>query len=220
MYTVKSGKNPDRFVDATNLETSTLDCRHCGHSWQGDSATCGARCPRCREPLYERTDPVRRQKDAQQSRGGVCAVHPGNVAVGPCKRCGTFMCGICRSRWTERALCVACVERLIGNDDESSAALPAHRRQALVSVLLGFAGWILALPLAMVRGAGASPEAFVFLVFLAAISLVPSLFGLGQAAAAIRVRGDRMVLATCGLALTGIQIGTVTGLVLLVIWKQ
>ena len=58
------------------------------------------------------------------------------------------------------------------------------------------------------------------LVLLAVVSLLPSLLGLGQAAAVIRMRGDRMVLATCGLALTGAQIGTVMGLVLIVIWKQ
>jgi O-antigen/teichoic acid export membrane protein len=95
-----------------------------------------------------------------------------------------------------------------------------HRWQALVSVLLGFGSWLLASPLVAVRGAGTSQEGTIGMVIVAAVSLLPSLFGLGLAAAAIRVRGDRMVAATCGLALNGAQIGTVTGLVLLVIWKR
>jgi len=197
-----------------------LDCRHCGQHLRGDALALGARCPHCREPLYERPDAVRRRRDAQESRGGICAVHPGNVAVGPCKRCGTFMCGICRSRWEDSLLCPACVERLMSGRETAPEHVLTHRWQALVSVLLGFASWILALPLVAVLGAGASKEALIGLFMLAAVSLVPSLFGLGQAVAAIRVRGDRMMLATCGLALTGAQIGTVTGLALLVIWKH
>jgi len=130
------------------------------------------------------------------------------------------MCGICRSRWNERTLCLACVERLMGKGHTASEDVRTQRWQALVSVLLGFCSWILALPLVLFRGAGSSQEALFGLLVLAVISLLPSLFGLGQAAAVIRVRGDRMVLAACGLVLTGAQIGTVTGLVLLVIWKQ
>ena len=58
-----------------------LDCRHCGEYLRGDATRFGARCPRCREPLYERPDALRRQREAQESQGGVCAVHPGNIAV-------------------------------------------------------------------------------------------------------------------------------------------
>src|SRR5436305_1445226 len=96
-----------------------LDCRHCGEELSGDASRYGARCPRCREPLYERPDALRRRRDEQESRGGVCAVHPGNVAVGACKRCGTFMCGICRSRLGDRILCLACVERLLGDTEKT-----------------------------------------------------------------------------------------------------
>src|SRR5262249_16125509 len=201
-------------------EIEMLDCRHCGEYLRGDAARFGARCPRCREPLYERPDAVRRQREAQESLGGVCAVHPGNVAVGPCKRCGTFMCGLCRTRWDDRTLCLACVERLMSGAETSPEDLKAHRWQGLVSVLLGFFAWMLALPVVIVRGFGASHDILVGLLLLALISFLPSLFGLGQAAAAVRVRGDRMVLATCGLVLNGAQLGTVLGLVLLVIWKQ
>ncbi len=197
-----------------------LDCRHCGEKLDEKDPKLGARCPHCREPLYERPDALRRQREAQESHGGVCAIHPGNVAVGACKRCGTFMCGLCRSRWAHRVMCLACVERLMGGGETASEDVKTQRWQALVSVLLGFASWIMALPVAVMRGAGTSREVLVGLVLLAVVSLLPALLGLGQAAAVIRMRGDRMVLATCGLALTGAQIGTVMGLVLIVIWKQ
>jgi hypothetical protein len=199
-----------------------LECRHCGEYLRGDANSFGARCPSCREPLYERSDALRRQRDALESRGSICAVHPGNAAVGPCKRCGTFMCGNCRSRWDDRVLCLACVERVMAGKENASEQVKTHRWQALLSVLLGFCGWILAMavvPFAGLRGAAAH-EAMVGLVMVATASALPCLFGLGQAAAAIRVRGDRMVLATCGLVLTGAQIGTVSGMVLLVLWKQ
>jgi hypothetical protein len=196
------------------------ECRHCGERLSQEPHTLGARCPVCREPLYERTDAVRRSREAEESRGGICAVHAGNVAVGACKRCGTFMCGLCRSRWTNRIMCLACVERQIGAGDTSPDDVKTQRWQAMVSVLLGFAAWILALPVALARGAGSTRELLIGLLVLAVASLLPSLLGMGQAAAVIRSRGDRMVLATCGLVLCGVQIGTVMGLILIVIWKQ
>jgi len=197
-----------------------LDCRHCGEYLRGDATKYGARCPHCREPLFERSDAACRRRDAQESRGDNCPTHPGNIAVGYCKRCGTFMCSLCRSRWNDRVLCLECVERLMAGKEKVSEQEQTHRWQALVSVLLGFGSWVLASPLVAVRGAATSQEGIIGLVMVAMVSLLPSLFGLGMAAAAIRVRGDRMVAATCGLALNGAQIGTVTGLVLLVIWKH
>jgi len=198
-----------------------LDCRHCGEYLTGEAERYGARCPRCREPLYERPDGLRRQREAQESQGGTCAVHPGNPAVGPCKRCGTFMCGICRSRWNERTLCVACIDRILtSGGDDTAQEQKAHRRQALLGVVLGVAGWLLALPLVLARGVGTNPQILMALLLVALLSLIPGLFGVGQAASAIRMRGNRMVMATCGLALSGMQVGTVVGLVLFVIWKH
>jgi hypothetical protein len=199
-----------------------LDCRHCGEYLTGEAERYGARCPRCREPLYERPDAVRRQRDGQEAQGGgTCAVHPGNPAVGPCKRCGTFMCGLCRSRWTDRTLCVACVDRIMsGGGDDPGKEQAAHRRQALLGVILGLTGWVLAMPLLVARGVSSTREVMVALLLIALMSLIPTLFGVGQSAAAIRTRGNRMIMATIGLALSGLQVGTVMGMVLLVIWKH
>jgi hypothetical protein len=198
-----------------------LDCRHCGEYLTGEAERYGARCPRCREPLYERPDAVRRQRDAQETQGGTCAVHPGNPALGPCKRCGTFMCGLCRSRWADRTLCVACVDRIMaGASADVGKENAAHRRQALLGVILGLTGWVLAMPLLVARGISSAREVMVVFLLVALLSLIPTLFGVGQSAAAIRVRGNRMIMATLGLALSGLQVGTVVGLVLLVIWKH
>jgi hypothetical protein len=197
-----------------------LDCRHCGEYLRGDVTRFGSRCPRCREPLYERLDAVRRQRDAHESRGGICAVHPGNIAIGPCPRCGTFMCGLCRTRWDNRTLCLACVERLMSGLERSPEDARTHRRLALAGLLLGILAWLLTLPVVVVRGVGSVREVLIALLILAMMSLIPALIGLGQAVSAIRMRGDRMVLATFALVLAGSQVGTVTGLLLLVIWKQ
>jgi hypothetical protein len=118
---------------------------------------------------------------------------------------------------------LACVERLMGDSEKTSEQLQTHRWQAVVSVMLGFGGWllaVLALPLATARNFGVPSEGVAALCILAGVSVLPALFGIGLAAAAIRIRGDRMMLATCGLLLTAAQVGTVMGLVLLVIWKQ
>jgi hypothetical protein len=130
------------------------------------------------------------------------------------------MCGLCRTRWDNRTLCLACVERLMSGTERAPEDARAHRRLALAALLLGIVAWTLTLPVIVVRGVGSVREVLVGLLILAMLSLIPALFGLGQAASAIRMRGDRMVLATFGLALAGSQVGTVTGLLLLVIWKQ
>jgi hypothetical protein len=197
-----------------------LDCRHCGEYLRGEVTRFGARCPRCREPLYERPDPIRRQREAQETRGGTCAVHPGNLAVAPCPRCGTFMCGLCRTRWEARTLCLACVERLTMGQESTPEAARVHRRLALSSLLVGILAWFLTLPVIVVRASGSMRELLGALLILAMLSMAPALVGLGQAVSAIRMRGDRMVLATFGLVLNGSQVGTVAGLLLLVIWKQ
>jgi hypothetical protein len=50
-------------------------------------------------------------------------------------------------------------------------------------------------------------------------SPLASVFGIGQAAAAIRIRGDYMNLATAGLILSGVHVGVVVGLFSLAMWQ-
>ena len=57
-----------------------------------------------------------------------------------------------------------------------------------------------------------------FLILLA--STAPSVFGVGQGAAAIRTRGDHMILATLGLLIAGLHAGMVVGMFTLILWQN
>lgn len=197
-----------------------LDCRHCGERLTGDTNRFGARCPRCREPLYERTDASRRQREGQEPEAGICAVHGGNRALGVCLQCKLPMCGLCRTRWDNQMTCIACLERRLSGQESTPEDLGAHRKQALIGLLVAAIAWTMTIPLLVVRGTGASREVLIGLLILASFSQIPALFGAGQAAAAVRIRGDRMALATTGLVANALQVGLMVGIWLLVMWKQ
>src|SRR6266540_1848477 len=114
-------------------------CPACRRQFRGTPDRVGARCPRCREPLYERGDPPRRPGEGVAA----CATHPDNAAAGTCQRCGNFACTICRTRWRDRVLCGACLEREL----ESNAAAPDEARmqtlQAVLSLVFAVGGWVL-----------------------------------------------------------------------------
>jgi hypothetical protein len=57
----------------------------------------------------------------------------------------------------------------------------------------------------------------LFLV-LAPSTVAVAFLGLGFSAAALRMRGESMILATLGLLLSGLHIGAIVGLVLFAIW--
>jgi hypothetical protein len=187
-----------------------IRCPECGERLPGEPDRYGARCPECREPLYD--DPPRRRGPAD----GQCAVHPENPAFGTCGRCGNYLCDVCRTRWRDRWLCPACVDLAL----EGKGALPAeagdHLRQALLALGLGLCSWVMIL-LAFVVALAAREEgplspAVVLAGLLIMASPLPSVLGLGQGIAAIRARGDHMILATLGLILSGINVGAVIGL--------
>jgi hypothetical protein len=184
-------------------------CRECGERLPADPDRCGARCPACREPLYA-APRVRRG-----STDGQCAVHPENAAVGTCGRCGNYLCAVCRTRWRERWLCAACVDLALERNEAAPAEARAHLRQALLALGLGVASWmIFLLGTVLVAAAMGGGQTGVFLLAGLTIlaSPLPSLVGLGQAIAAIRARGDHMILATLGLLLTGLNVGAFIGL--------
>ncbi len=47
-----------------------------------------------------------------------------------------------------------------------------------------------------------------------------AVFALGQGIAAIRERSPRLVVATCGLTLAGLQLGVCLGLMVLNVWRH
>ena len=197
-----------------------IECRYCGEVYYTDPERVGARCRRCREALFERRDAGREPDEAVPS--GQCATHPHSAAVGACQRCGTFMCAVCRTRWQERALCPACVVRALDEKEVRPEDLQAHRRQAMLAVVFGVSAWAMTLIggiLMVIRGATATQPLVILASLLCVAAFLPSFFGIGQGAAAIRARGNRLILATFGLALSATHIGLVFGLTLLALWK-
>jgi hypothetical protein len=68
--------------------------------------------------------------------GARCAKHPEALAVAPCSRCGTFLCGACTELVREEAFCADCVEWLRRNGS------PSRGVQGLIALgvvgILGF----------------------------------------------------------------------------------
>jgi hypothetical protein len=200
-----------------------VECRNCHALLPGEGHRYGARCPRCREPIYERTPALRRPSESPEPGTAVCAAHPNNPSIGTCQRCGNFLCGVCRTRWFERVLCMACIERTREGKEARPEDARAHRRQALLALVFGIAAWVLVLLagvcLLFVRPNSPSAASLVLMASLVGLSSVlPALLGVGQGAAAIRARGDRMILATCALVLCGAHLGVSLGLALFAVW--
>jgi len=195
-----------------------LPCSVCGEPLSGEAEKIGARCPRCREPLYEHA------RDPHVSaKGGACAVHPANGAVATCARCGNFVCAVCWTRWQGQALCAACVGRAL----EAGAALPAeakaHRRQAVLALLFGVVAWVTSVGsiFTMVLGVNDGNQGLATLgALLFFASPLAGVLGIGQGAAAIRARGDHMILATIGLLLGGLHAGMMVGMITFAIWNH
>lgn len=193
-----------------------IRCESCGERVRGEAEQIGARCPQCRDPLYE--DPrIARGSDPGQPEGSRCNSHPQNAAIGPCQRCGNFMCAVCRTRWHNQAICLPCVERGLGAQETLPAEARAHTRQAVLAIVFGIVAWVITLGAVVVMVIGMSgKEPNVGLVGLGFLALLvtplPALLGVGQGAAAIRARGDHMILATIGLLLSGLHTGVVLGL--------
>jgi hypothetical protein len=127
------------------------------------------------------------------------------------------MCAVCLTFWQNRWLCAACVDRAL---EESASPVPgaaaSHVREALLALGLGALAWMIVIGSLVLVGAGAASRNMALLALggLALLSSpLPAVFGVGQAAAAIRARGDHLILATLGLVLSGLNVGAVVGLV-------
>lgn len=191
------------------------ECRSCREWLRGDPAKIGARCPRCRQPLYERPE---REKELQPDKAR-CPAHPGRAAVGPCTTCGAILCSVCRSRWNDKPTCVACCVRARVAREHGEEDAWSQGRQARLSVFLSVGSWIMVVlaVVALTFAQAGTPKpgwATVGKVTIVA-SLLPALFALGLALAAIRARGPSMTAATTGFLLAATQVGLLTGLLLL-----
>jgi hypothetical protein len=198
-----------------------MPCSTCGDPLRSDRERLGARCPNCREPLYEPArDPHHAQSDRGEIAGSKCAAHGKNAAVGTCQRCGNYLCSVCWTRWHDQSLCSACLNRALDSQENTPVQVRAHLRQAILSIIFGILAWLVTLGsmLIMAIGLASGSDAIQMqllvvlgmLVFMG--SPLPAILGVGQAAAAIRARGDHMILATIGLLLSGLHTGMLIGM--------
>jgi hypothetical protein len=196
---------------------------------RGERDQIGARCPYCRQPLYEAPRDPRRGRDGAWARPdtGWCVEHPKNLAVGTCQRCGNFACLVCWTRWYGKSVCAACVRRALESREVAPERARAHTRQAILSLICGILAWAGTLVALVLIGMGGSaiqdkdPSKAGFVVFivfgvmLLMVTPLPGLLGVGQGAAAVRARGNHMVLATIGLVMSGLHTGILVGLAVL-----
>jgi hypothetical protein len=200
-------------------------CPTCGYILPEDRERLGARCPHCHHALY--LPPGRFPRPAGEGEAA-CTIHPGSVSVGTCGRCGNFLCDTCRTRWEKSVLCPACVDRALQGKDGDPARQRGHARQAKLGLAAGIGAWVLTaliVGLAFVSqavGQGSdgmvAGGAVLLVVLLLPFAVIVALIGLGQSVAALRTRGDSMILATLGLMLSGLHIGAMVGTMLFGIW--
>jgi len=191
-------------------------CRHCRTLLRRDAEDIGARCPRCHEPLFEQIGSPEQVVEGEVPSGNLCALHRRNLARGTCQRCGNYLCQVCRTRLRGQTLCPACVERLLESQDATPQDARAHLWQAILAIVFGVAGWAITLLGFIMVGAGVSSDSMLLIGFGGLIMLaspVAAILGVGQGAAAIRARGDHMIIATIGLLLSAFQIAAIVGLV-------
>ena len=193
-------------------------CPSCEYPIPDERERVGARCPNCRDPLYE--PPGRFGRPVREGEGA-CSVHPECESVGPCARCGNFMCETCRTKWRDQVLCAACVSRAMESKEGMPEQSIAQLRQAILALGLGIGAWVLCLAGLLVAGVGMAVSggqlaAAAIWILLAMGTLLlaagVALFGMGQAVAVLRARAGHMILATIGLVIGGLYIGMFIGL--------
>jgi hypothetical protein len=144
-----------------------------------------------------------------------CALHPRNSASGTCQRCGNFICSVCWTRWNGLSICPNCLARALEGSETSPTEERAHLRQAILAILFGVLAWgitIFSIIIMIVGFANQRVEVAGIGVLVILGSPLPAVLGVGQGAAAIRSRGNHMIVATLGLILSGVHIGMIVGL--------
>ena len=198
-----------------------IECPYCYRVFRQPPEKMGARCPKCRMPLYE--DPSKRRRTSEQDLGP-CAQHPDARSVAKCSRCDGLLCLTCRTRWQEEVVCPQCIDNSIADDEPSPQEAQLQSRQAWISLILALSGWMLFLmtlaPYSTFHQM-VVPKIMIFgTYFFFLISFLPSIFALGHALAAIRLRGDFLKLAACGLVCSGAQLGVAIGILVLNLWHN
>lgn len=196
-----------------------LECPYCFRVFRTSPEKLGARCPKCRMPLFEGA--ARRRRPEKEV--GDCALHAGTPALTKCERCDRAMCGTCRTRWQDEAVCTTCVDESLALDEPSPQEGQRQHRMAWMSVGFAGAAWFVLLmtlwPLSTFHDPAGAHRTYLGGFFYFS-SFVPALFALGQAAAAVRLRGETTTIALIGLIASGSQLGLMLGLLTLGIWHN
>src|SRR5262245_19420472 len=124
-------------------------CPQCDYQIPDDRERVGARCPSCRDPLYE---PVGRIARRVREGDAACPVHVGMESVGVCRRCGVWVCETWRTRWRGQLLCAACVEKALTAGEAASEEVRESFSQETRAMALGSAAWVVALLSLVVLG--------------------------------------------------------------------
>jgi hypothetical protein len=192
-----------------------VECRHCRGYFRAAPEKIGARCPKCKAPLFERSDRQPRHTDL-----GACALHPGVDAATACQRCGKNICVACRTRWHGDILCSACVELSLSRAEPNPRELRQQGARAVWSFTFALVGWIvavLALTMIAFRGQEASLTAPIV---CSVLSLLPAMFAVGQGCPVLLARGPRFRVAATGIILGGLHLGLVLGVLLINLWHN
>jgi hypothetical protein len=193
-------------------------CPSCDYPLPADRERIGARCPNCRDPLYE--PPSRVSRPAREGEG-TCALHVGRETVGTCGRCGNYFCEVCRTRWRDQILCIACAERALASREAAPEQIRAHFRQAVLGLLMSLGAWVLfilaqLMSLALVATHNVLLALLMLLLFAGAVPL--AVVGTGQALTALRTRGNHMIMAVSGLLMGGLFLGRFIGITVFRLW--
>lgn len=194
-------------------------CPSCNYPLPHDRERLGARCPNCRDPLYE---PPGRMSRPVRAAEGACALHAGREAVGTCGRCGNYFCEVCRTRWRDQVLCVACVERAFASREATPEQTRAHFRQALLGLVMGVGAWVVFILGLLLLSVIVIAKDYVILILLVLLFFVSAMLlavaGIGHAVAALRTRGQHMIMATSALVIGGLFLGVFLGNYILELW--
>jgi hypothetical protein len=193
-------------------------CPSCDYPLPPDRERIGARCPNCRDPLYEPPGRVSRPARADE---GACALHGGRETVGTCGRCGNYFCEVCRTRWRDQILCAACAERALASREATPEQARAHFRQALLGLLLGLGAWsafILWQLISILFQVSHNLLLALVALLMMIVAVLLGVLSTGQAVAALRTRGHQMIMATSGLLLGALFLGVFIGYFVFQLW--
>ena len=192
-----------------------VECRHCRGYFRTQPEKIGARCPKCKMPLFERPE-----KSSPGDDVGACAVHPGVLAVLACQRCGKNICAGCRTKWHGEQLCTGCVELSLSRAEPNPRELKKQGGRAVSSLTLAVIGWVVVLLGLMMLVARGQESSVTAPIVFGLLSLIPAMFAIGQGCPVLLTRGPRFRMAASGMVLAGAHLGLLLGAFLINLWHN